>query len=115
MPHSTIPKLLLGTKEPWAARYGHPSEEVLRHIPEAVTGVEITNLNESKLSRGEPKPLDEVRELANAREKISRRTVVNCTRPFERLCWDLVFISTEGYNGYSILSHFYDPYSPRKP
>jgi len=108
---SAMPKFSVRTKELWAARYGHPSEDVIRHIPEAVTGVEITNLHAPKPLRGEPKPLDEIRELANAKEKISRRTFVNCTRQFERLFWDMVFISTEGYNGHNILSHFYDPYT----
>jgi len=43
-----MPKFSVGTKELWAARYGHPSEDVIRHIPEAVTGVEITNLHAPK-------------------------------------------------------------------
>ena len=37
-----MPKLSTGTKELWAACYGHPSEDVICHIPEAVTGIEIT-------------------------------------------------------------------------
>ena len=38
---SIMLKYSVGTKELWAARYGHPSEDVIRHIPDAVTGVEI--------------------------------------------------------------------------
>ena len=37
-----MPKFSAGMKELWTACYGHPSEDVICHIPEAVTGVEIT-------------------------------------------------------------------------
>jgi hypothetical protein len=81
-----MPEFSVGTKELWATRYGHPSEDVIRHVPEAVTCLEITDLPGPKTLRGEPKPLlNEVRELINAKEKISYIRI----RPFERLFRDL--------------------------
>ena len=61
-------------KDLWSHRLGHPSEYAIRHFPEAAVGVEVTDLRAPKSRRGEPKPLNEVRELATAKQQISRRT-----------------------------------------
>jgi hypothetical protein len=43
MPQKTCPgdALICQNSQSVLARYGHPSEDVIRHIPDAITGVEI--------------------------------------------------------------------------
>jgi hypothetical protein len=107
---STVPKLSIGTKALWQSRLGHPSDEAIRHLSNASTGVKITDAEIAKPKAGEPRPLNEIQELAVAKEQISRRKAIKATRPFERLCWDMIFLSTPAYNADTIVSHFYDPY-----
>ena len=94
----------------WPSRLGHPSDEAIRHLSNASTGVKITDAEIAKPKAGEPRPLNEIQELAVAKEQISRRKAIKATRPFERLCWDMIFLSTPAYNADTIVSHFYDPY-----
>jgi Reverse transcriptase (RNA-dependent DNA polymerase) len=108
-PKTNVPKKAIGTKALWLSRLGNPNDEAIRRLSNIATDVEVTDLKEPNLQRGEPKALNEARELATANQQISRRQVVKDTDniPFAEICWDLIVLKPIGYNGDKLVSHIY--------
>lgn len=76
-PKTNVPKKAIGTKALRSSHLqGNPSDEAIRHLPNIATDVEVLDIKEPNLLRGEPKELNEVREPAIANQQISRRDKV---------------------------------------
>ena len=78
---------------------GHPGTDVVEKLPTSVSGV--------KLAKGPTAIKCEVCAISKAHQIISRRPTSIATKPFERVHFDLVYMS-EAYNVERYFSHFYD-------
>jgi hypothetical protein len=75
----------------------------LRHLSEAVTGIEIDDLDANHDIK---QPCEDCK-LANAPQQISRRPMMTATTPMERVHFDLIEMRL-GLNGDKWITHFYD-------
>jgi len=76
-PKTNVPTEAIGTKGLTSSRLqGNPSDEAIRRLPNIATNVEVMDIKEPNLPRGEPKELNEAREPEKANQQISRRDKV---------------------------------------
>jgi hypothetical protein len=106
-PEQAIAKLLTSTAEEdkWHQRLGHPGPQTMAHLPKAVEGnVKIHHTPNTKQC--------EVCSLSKAHQIVSRSNFKETpsTRPFQRICYDLIPM-TRAYNGHKYLSHFHCDWS----
>jgi transposase InsO family protein len=83
--------------ERWHKRLGHPSDTVINHLKDHVTGVEIDTTN---------RPLCESCKLSTAKQQISRRTMAVGSAPWEIAHFDIIPMS-ESWDGMKYSIHFY--------
>lgn len=91
---SAKPLLLKGNIDLWHQRMAHTHIDTLRHLPEAVTGVKIDDLDENHDFK---QPCKDCK-LANASQQISRRPMMAATAPLERIHFNLIEMRP-GLNG----------------
>jgi hypothetical protein len=87
--------------ERWHERLGHPSNKVINHLKDHVTGVEIDT---------QDRPLCESCKLSSATQKISRRPMAVGSSPWEITHFDIVPMSMS-WDGMRYFIHFYCLYS----
>jgi hypothetical protein len=100
---SAKPLLLKGNMDIWHRRMAHTHIGALRHLSEAVTGIEIDDLDANHDIK---QPCEDCK-LANAPQQISRRPMMTATTPMERVHFDLIEMRL-GLNGDKWITHFYD-------
>jgi hypothetical protein len=83
--------------EQWHKRLGHPYDEVIKHLKDHVTGVEIDTMN---------RPLCESCKVSTAKQQISRRPMAVGSAPWEIAHFDIVPMS-ESWDGMKYFIHFY--------
>ena len=71
---------------PWHMRFGHPSDEVLKHIPSHTEGVGFDNAADTK------QPSENCA-LSDVSRQISRRPVAQGDRPWQEVCLTVPFLS----------------------
>jgi hypothetical protein len=70
----------------WHQRMAHTHINTLRHLPEAVTGIKIDDLD----ANHESKQLYKDCKLANASQQISQRPIMAATALLEQVHFDLI-------------------------
>jgi hypothetical protein len=102
---SASPQTSQATKEVWHRRMGHPGDELLQYLPNAVNHIVITD-QDSK-----PRSDCEDCKLASAPRQVSRKEMARGNRPWEFIHFDIVPMepSWDGYHTYFL--HFYCPFS----
>ena len=90
---STVPHVSKASTEIWHRRYAHISEEAIRHLEDAVEGVEVVDARK----KSDVSPC-ETCSLSAAPRQISQRPLKRTENPFEKLHFDLIQLN-EGYNG----------------
>jgi hypothetical protein len=78
-------------------KLAHVGPEAIAHLPEAVIEAKIDG-------RGPTTAEYETCSISKAKQIISRRPTPDATKPYERICWDLIPM-TFGYNNVRYLSY----------
>jgi IS30 family transposase len=97
---SKTPLEIEASAETWHRRLGHLNLEAIERLPEAADGVNVT----------QEKPRSatcETCKLSKSKRQISRRPVLRATKPFERVHFDLIQMTT-AYNGDNWILHLLD-------
>ena len=84
----------------WHERTGHPSMEVIKHLPEVADGIEIVDNDDDDQEQCE------VCHLTTAKQQRSLRPMPRGSRPFERVHMDLIEM-TPAYNGLMYAFHIH--------
>lgn len=100
---SAKPLLRKGIMATWHQRMAHAHKEALQHLPEATTGIQITNIN---TYQGE-KSLCKDCKITHVIKQTSRRLMITATEPFERVHFNLINME-HGLNEDRWVTHFYD-------
>ncbi|CBF74296.1 uncharacterized protein ANIA_04289 [Aspergillus nidulans FGSC A4] len=100
--HSSKPLILAGNTDIWHKQFGHLNHEAIRHLPNAVKGIQIDDV--------EPPRSCETCKYSSAPRQISRRPANRATQAFERVHFDLIEFN-KAWNGDRWCTHFYDEFT----